>query len=71
MAFGSSLAVWYADGAGNITTWLDELAFMAIDMNPLAPPDEWSEDRGCGVPYLSQQAVNRLLGPAGITLRCW
>lgn len=67
LAFGSSLAAGYVDGAGNITTWLDELAFVPIDMNPLAPPDEWSNDRGCGVQYLSQQAVNRLLTPAGIT----
>jgi predicted NBD/HSP70 family sugar kinase len=28
--------------------------------------DEWSGDRGCGVQYFSQQAVGRLLGPAGI-----
>src|SRR6185312_4384964 len=28
--------------------------------------DEWSGDRGCCVQYLSQQAVARLLGPAGI-----
>ena len=68
VAFGSSLAVGYVDAAGNITTWLDELAFMPVDMNPLAPPDEWSGDRGCGVQYLSQQAVNRLLTPAGISL---
>ncbi len=66
LAFGSSLAAGYVDGAGNITTWLDELAFVPIDMNPLAPPDEWSNDRGCGVQYLSQQAVNRLLYPAGV-----
>ncbi|MFN7995563.1 MAG: ROK family protein [Bryobacteraceae bacterium] len=66
LAFGSSLAAGYVDGTGNITTWLDELAFAPIDVNPLAPPDEWSGDRGCGVQYLSQQAVNRLLGPAGI-----
>ncbi|MBL8233699.1 MAG: ROK family protein [Bryobacterales bacterium] len=66
LAFGSSLAAGYADAAGNITTWLDELAFVPIDMNPLAPADEWSGDRGCGVQYLSQQAVDRLLGPAGI-----
>lgn len=66
LAFGSSLAAGYVDGTGNITTWLDELAFVPIDVNPLAPPDEWSGDRGCGVQYLSQQAVNRLLGPAGI-----
>lgn len=68
LAFGSSLAAGYVDGGGNITTWLDELAFVPIDMNPLAPADEWSNDRGCGVQYLSQQAVNRLLGPAGITM---
>jgi predicted NBD/HSP70 family sugar kinase len=67
LAFGSSLAAGYVDGAGNITTWLDELAFVPIDMNPLAPADEWSNDRGCGVQYLSQQAVNRLLAPAGIS----
>jgi len=66
LAFGSSLAAGYVDAAGNITTWLDELAFVPVDMNPLAPADEWSGDRGCGVQYLSQQAVNRLLGPAGI-----
>lgn len=68
LAFGSSLAAGYVDAAGNITTWLDELAFVPIDLNPLAPPDEWSGDRGCGVQYLSQQAVNRLLGPAGISV---
>jgi len=67
LAFGSSLAAGYVDGAGQITTWLDELAFVPIDMNPQAPADEWSNDRGCGVQYLSQQAVNRLLEPAGIS----
>jgi predicted NBD/HSP70 family sugar kinase len=66
VAFGSSLAAGYVDATGNITTWLDELAFVPVDVNPLAPADEWSGDRGCGVQYLSQQAVNRLLGPAGI-----
>ncbi len=66
LAFGSSLAAGYVDATGNITTWLDELAFVPIDVNPLAPADEWSGDRGCGVQYLSQQAVNRLLGSAGI-----
>jgi predicted NBD/HSP70 family sugar kinase len=68
LAFGSSLAAGYVDAAGNITTWLDELAFVPVDVNPLAPSDEWSGDRGCGVQYLSQQAVNRLLEPAGIEM---
>ena len=66
LAFGNSLAAGYVDASGNITTWLDELAFVPVDINPVAPADEWSGDRGCGVQYLSQQAVNRLLGPAGI-----
>ena len=66
LAFGSSLAAGYVDGTGSIATWLDELAFAPVDVNPLAPSDEWSGDRGCGVQYLSQQAVNRLLRPAGI-----
>ena len=33
-----------------------------------APADEWSGDIGCGVQYLSQQAVGRLIPAAGITL---
>ncbi len=45
VAFGSSLAAGYVDAAGNITTWLDELAFVPIDVNPIAPTDEWSNDR--------------------------
>src|SRR5581483_4117769 len=33
-----------------------------------APLDEWSGDRGVGAQYCSQQAVGRLLEPAGIHL---
>ena len=33
-----------------------------------ASADEWSGDFGCGVQYFSQQAVGRLLSPAGIGL---
>jgi predicted NBD/HSP70 family sugar kinase len=39
-----------------------------VDYNPQAPRDEWSDDRGCGVQYLSQQAVFRLALRAGIEL---
>ncbi len=58
----------YVNAEGNITSWLNELAFVPIDYNPQAPADEWSGDRGCGVQYLSQQCVARLLRPAGIEL---
>ena len=68
IAMGTSLASGYVNPAGNITTWLNELAFAPVDYRPDAPPDEWSGDLGCGVQYFSQQAVARLLEPAGINL---
>jgi predicted NBD/HSP70 family sugar kinase len=66
IALGSSQAAGYVTRERTLTTWLDELAFVPIDDAPDAPLDEWSGDRGCGVQYFSQQAVGRLLGPAGI-----
>jgi predicted NBD/HSP70 family sugar kinase len=68
LAFGSSEAAGYVGQDGTMMDWLNELAFSPIDYNPHAPRDEWSDDRGCGVQYLSQQAVFRLAGPAGIEL---
>lgn len=66
VALGTSMAGGYVNPEGNITTWLNELAFAPIDCNPKAPVDEWSGDSGCGVQYFSQQCVGRLLAPAGI-----
>ena len=66
ISLGTSTAGGYVNGEGNITSWLNELAFVPVDYNPQAPADEWSGDRGCGVQYLSQQCVARLLASAGI-----
>jgi predicted NBD/HSP70 family sugar kinase len=68
MAMGSSEAVGYVNEEGNITGWLNELAFAPIDYNPDAPVDEWSGDLGCGVQYQTQQAVFRLAKASGIEL---
>jgi predicted NBD/HSP70 family sugar kinase len=68
IAMGSSLAAGYCTPDGNITSWLNELAFAPVDYNPAAAADEWSGDRGCGVQYFSQQAVGRLAPAAGIEL---
>jgi predicted NBD/HSP70 family sugar kinase len=68
VALGSSLAAGYVTPGGAITSWLDELAFVPVDYREDAPADEWSGDRGVGVQYFSQQAVARLLAPAGIDL---
>jgi predicted NBD/HSP70 family sugar kinase len=68
IAMGSSLAAGYVTPQGNITPWLNELAFVPVDYRDDAPADEWSGDRGVGVQYFSQQAVGRLLAPAAIDL---
>lgn len=66
VAFGSSLAAGYVTPQGNITGWLNELAFVPVDYRENAPADEWSGDIGVGVQYFSQQAVGRLAPLAGI-----
>ncbi len=66
IAMGSSEAAGYVTMDGNITGWLNELAFAPVDYQPDAPVDEWSGDRGVGALYFSQQAVGRLAPVAGI-----
>jgi predicted NBD/HSP70 family sugar kinase len=66
IAMGSSEAAGYVTPEGNITSWLNELAFAPVDYNPDAPRDEWSGDYGCGVQYFSQQAVGRLAPESGL-----
>lgn len=66
IALGTSTAVGYVTADGNITSWINELAFVPVDYNPAAAVDEWSGDYGVGSQYFSQQAVGRLLPAAGI-----
>jgi predicted NBD/HSP70 family sugar kinase len=66
IAMGSSQAAGYINPSGCMTGWLNELAFAPADYNPAALADEWSGDRGVGVLYFSQQAVNKLLPAAKI-----
>jgi predicted NBD/HSP70 family sugar kinase len=68
MALGSSEAGGYVTPTGELTTWLNELAFCPVDLDPQAPTDEWSGDEGVGANYFSQQAVFRLAPLAGIPL---
>jgi predicted NBD/HSP70 family sugar kinase len=65
ISMGTSQAGGYVRPSGDITPWLNELAFAPVDYRPDAPRDEWSGDAGCGVQYLSQQAVSRLADLAG------
>jgi predicted NBD/HSP70 family sugar kinase len=66
LSMGTSQAVGYVTPEGNITDWLNELAFAPIDYAAGAHVDEWSGDGGVGAQYFSQQAVARLLPVAGI-----
>lgn len=68
IAMGTSEAVGFVDDKGNITGWLNELAFMPVDAAPDAMEDEWSGDIGCGVKYFSQDGVIKLAPRAGIEL---
>ena len=68
LAMGSSEAAGFMDKQGRILGWLNELAFAPVDYQPGAAVDEWSGDKGTGVMYFSQQAVNKLLPAAKIKL---
>lgn len=68
IAMGTSEAGGFIDKNGNITGYLNELAFVPVDYNPKAMIDEWSGDYGCGVKYFSQDAVIKLARLAGISL---
>lgn len=68
LAMGTSEAGGYVDEAMHLMGWLNELAFVPVDMNPEAMEDEWSGDIGCGVKYFSQDGVIKLAPAAGIQL---
>lgn len=68
IAMGTSEAGGFVDKDGNITGWLNELAFVPVDFDGRAMEDEWSGDVGCGVKYFSQDAVAKLAPAADIAL---
>ncbi len=68
IAMGTSEAGGYVDPEGNITGWLNEMAFVPVDYCEEAMVDEWSGDYGCGVKYFSQDGVIKLAPYAGIEL---
>ena len=68
IAMGTSEAGGYVDEQGRVTGWLNELAFMPVDVNENAMMDEWAGDIGCGVKYFSQDGVIKLAPRAGIIL---
>ena len=68
VSMGTSTAGGFVTAEGNITSWLNELAFAPVDYRPDGPADEWSGDRGCGVQFFSQQAVGRIIPASGLEI---
>ncbi len=66
ISMGTSVAGGYVNLNGNITDWLNELAFVPVDYREDAPADEWSGDIGCCVQYFCQQGVARLAKAANL-----
>lgn len=66
IAMGTSEAVGYINENGCITNWFNELAFVPIDMSEKAMVEsDWSNDKGVGSKYLSQDGVIKLAEMAG------
>ena len=68
IAMGTSEAAGYVDANGNITGWLNELAFVPIDFCKDAIVDPWAGDYGTGAMYFCQEGVIKLSPAAGIEL---
>ncbi len=66
IAMGTSEAGGYINRQGGINGWLNELAFVPVDLSPEAGYDEAADDIGVGAQYFSQDAVIKLAGYAGI-----
>lgn len=68
IAMGTSEAAGFIDDDGNLWGWLNELAFVPVDVFADSAVDEWSGDYGTGVKYLSQDGAILLAKKAGIEL---
>lgn len=66
IAMGTSEAGGYVNENGGLNGWLNELAFVPIDVGYKTPMDDWSKDFGTGSKYFSQDGVIRLAEAAGV-----
>lgn len=64
--FNHKLTAGFLDNEGNLTGWLNELAYMPINLSPDGPTHEATADVGCGSNYFSEEGVIRLARLAGI-----
>jgi len=68
ISMGSSEGGGYANSDGNLLGWINELCYMKLDLNPLAPRDPWSKGAHTGLShmYLGQRGATKLAAKAGV-----
>merc|ERR1719387_2517486 len=60
ISMGSSEGGGYANEDGNLMGWINELCYIKLDMNPMAPSDPWTNcHRGISHMYLGQRGATK------------
>merc|ERR1712051_439912 len=68
ISMGSSKGAGYANQDGNLMGWINELCYVRLDLNPLAPTDPWTKGAHTGMShlYLGQRGVTKLAAEGGV-----
>merc|ERR1712048_629562 len=68
ISMGSSEGGGYANADGNLMGWINELCYIRLDLNPMAPIDPWTKGAHTGVShmYLGQRGTTKLAACGGI-----
>merc|ERR1712224_20223 len=68
ISMGSSEGGGYANAEGNLLGWINELCYIRLDLNPMAPSDPWTKQAHSGIShmYLGQRGTTKLAAAGGI-----
>jgi len=68
ISMGSSEGGGYADADGNLMGWINELCYIRLDLNPMAPSDPWTKGVHSGIShmYLGQRGATKLAAAGGV-----
>merc|ERR1719230_2434618 len=68
ISMGSSEGGGYANAAGNLCGWINEMCYIRLDLNPRAPTDPWTKGAHTGVShmYLGQRGATKLAAKGGV-----
>jgi len=68
ISMGSSEGAGYSNAEGNLMGWINELCYVRLDMNPMAPSDPWTRGAHSGMShmYLGQRGATKLAAAGGI-----